>query len=394
MATDKVTPRAPSTSKPVCPLMRPRRWVTVEPVIFLTAFSNFLIYPAYVALVHDLVCQSTPNCSGSATAVQTNRTSGSCGEVTSQVEQEVQTVASHFLLYTNLAFGFPILLVSLLYGHLSDKWGRKVFILIPLAMNALCASVIVVVIELEVSMYFLLIGHVLNGLGGSFPVNNLVSYAYISDITTSGRRTAQIGVLESMFYFAASIGGLLGGVTVQHLGYVAPYMTNIVCNALLVFYVVCALPESVQSPPTQIDTTAESNSDNVHWRDILSELLNSARRNRCHMTVVTLLLAIFFTVQMIYLGILDIQYLFALAEPLCWGVDLLGYFSAYVVATNGLASMFLLPLLTFLGFPDALIVCVGLISAILLLVGMGIATQTWVMFFGESLSALQVSVHW
>ena len=97
---------------------------------------------------------------------------------------------------------------------------------------------------------------------------------------------------------------------------------------------------------------------------------------------------------MIYLGILDIQYLFALAEPLCWGVDLLGYFSAYVVTTNGLASMFLLPLLTFLGFPDALIVCVGLISAILLLVGMGIATQTWVMFFGESLSALQVSVHW
>lgn len=369
--------------------------MTVEPVLFFTAFNNFLVYPASVALVHDLVCQVTPNCSGvaAAAAEQANGTSSSCGKVTSQVEQEVQTVASHFLLYTNLAFCLPILVVSLLYGYLSDKWGRKMFILIPLAMTALSSAVTVVVIELEVNIYVLLVGQMLNGLGGSFPVNNLVSYAYISDITTSGGRTARIGVLESMFYFAASLGGLLGGVTVQHMGYAAPYLITIVCHVFLVFYVVCALPESVRPPQTRRDTTPLSNGNKIRWRGILSELLNSANRNRCHMVVVVLLLVIFFTVQMIYLGILDIQYLFALAEPLCWGLDVLGYFAAYVVATNGLASMFLLPLLTFLGLPDPIIVCIGLISGVLLLVGMGIATQTWVMFLGKSLGA-QVVMHW
>lgn len=367
--------------------------MTVEPIMFFTSFSNFLVYPAWVALVHELVCQSTPNCSGAATAVQANGTSGSCGKVASQVEQEVQTVASHFLLYTNLAFGLPILVVSLLYGHLSDKWGRKMFILIPLAMSALSSSVIIVVIELEMNMYILLVGHVLNGLGGSFPVTNLVSYTYISDITTTGGRTARIGVLEAMFYFAASLGGLLGGVTVQHLGYVAPYLVTIVCDVFLVFYVVCALPESLQPPQMEKDTAVPPNVKSFHWRGILSELLDFVRRNRCHVTLVVLLLAVFFTVQMIYLGILDIQYLFALAEPLCWGVDLLGYFAAYVVATNGLASMLLLPLLAFLGLPDPIIVCIGLISGIMLLVGMGIATQTWVMFLGKSMGTLQNVLH-
>ena len=355
--------------------------MTVEPVIFFSAFSNFLIYPASVALARDLVCQVNPNCSGtgSAAAVVSNGTSDSCGKVTSQVEQEVQTAASHFLLYINLVFCFPILFVSLLYGHLSDKWGRKVFILIPLAMTALCSVVIIVVIQLNLNMYILLVGHVLNGLGGSFPVNNLVAYAYVSDITTSGGRTSRIGVLESMFYFAASIGGLLGGVIVQNLGYSAPYLITIICHFLLVIYVVVALPEPVR--PLQIRRSATPASS---WKSSLSELLHSAKRNRYHMLTVVILLAIFFTVQMIYLGILDIQYLFALAEPLCWGLELLGYFAAYVVATNGLASMLLLPLLSFIGLPDPIIVCIGLLSAILLLVGMGLATQTWVMFVGES----------
>ena len=373
-------------------LHQPRVHFTVEPILLIFMFASFLSYSVFQQLVHSMVCQQTPNCSEHRGGQQNNDSAGTqtCS-VVNDVEQIVQSRSSHWLLYTNLAIGLPSILLSMIYGSLSDQLGRKTFIALPPIGSIINTAVILLVIYLQdtLPIGFFLLGAFASGLFGSFSVFNFGVYSYVSDISVHSKRTVRIGVLESMTYLGATLSLLLGGVWIHKSGkFEPPFWCIIGCQFAVVCYVVIFLPESLGSG-THSDGMNIQQQSRYRRRESCTYLLKSIPYNLINFGKLVLgswhllvLILTFFFVEINFLGITDIVILYTLGEPLCWTSAWIGYFLALKVFLNGVAALLLLPLLVYLRVQDTVIVMVGLFAGAASLVMMGVAVKTWVMFLG------------
>ena len=354
-------------------LHRPRTRFTVEPVLFLFMFATFLSYSTFQQLVHSLVCQHTPNCT-------LNRTQQQCQQNLSNAswdEQEVQSKTSHWILYINLASGIPAILVSLFYGSLSDHVGRRFFIILPALGSAMNAGIVLVVAyHNTLPIHFFLLGAIVSGLYGGYSVINLAVYSYGSDISNHASRTWQIGILESMTFLGATLSLIVGGVWIKAEGFVPPFWCVVACQLTIIVYTVTFLPESLRS-----------RGDGSSLRTLPSKCFNNLvgfGKLLFGSWKMIVLLITFFVVEINFLGITDTVILYTLGHPLCWSSDLIGYFLALKVFLNGFATLFILPFLVYINVSDTLIIMVGMVAGAAALVIMGVATQSWMMFIGNS----------
>lgn len=326
-----------------------------------------------------MVCRLTADCS----SINSTHSSTGCN-VTSAVDHSVETESSHWLLYCNIAYGLPSIMVTLLYGGISDQVGRKPFIILPIVGNMVNTIVMLVVAYSATSqLYCFLIGAFVAGLFGNFAIFNLAAYSYAADISSHSNRTLHIGVLESMTYLGATLSGIIGGFWLSSGGFGPPLAFIVGLDLLAIVYVCVALPE------THVGIHEGNRSSLVRGAvvnimDITKVTLNSWR--------MIVLLLIFFVVELNFLGISDTVILYTLGEPLCWSYRLVGYFLAASVFLNGMVSLFVLPLLTWMKVHDASIVLVGLIAGAGSLVIMSLATKNWLMFIGEFHLHCRVSV--
>ena len=373
-------------------LHRPRVYLTVEPVLFLFMFAQFLSYSVFQQLISHIICERTPNCTAEARNETLNESS-SC-PVPSDVERRVQSDTSHWILYTNIAVGGPSILFALFYGSVSDILGRKLFILLPTLGAIVNTAVILVGGYLQtLPLSFFLIGAFITGICGSYSVINFAVYSYASDVSAHSGRTRQIGMLESMTYIGATCGPLIGGVWLKRTdSFVAPYWCVLAAQIAVIVYVFTLLPESLN-----FHSSSHKKSQALHVQQQQQNYQKPSSR-RLFKTVLkslveyfhlfftnwklSLLMGIFFIIEINFLGIIDIVILYTLGRPLCWSPDLIGYFLSLKVFLNGVASLVILPILLFLGFSDTLIVLVGLVAGAGSLVMMGLASKTWIMFLG------------
>ena len=358
-------------------------WLTVEPVLFLFMFATFLSYNTLQVYLKHTICSSTPNC----TALRSNTSSASlgvssCGAELHEIEQEVQTKASHWLLYINIASGIPSILVSLLYGGISDQLGRKLFIVLPVLGTAFNAVTILLVIYFSdfLPLTFILLGSLVSGILGNYSIVNFAVYSYASDVSAETGRTRHIGVLESMTYLGGTLSLVLGGVwiTKSH-SFTSPFWCVIACEAVILLYVILALPESWKR--RCVSTSGHSRLQTL-FKSILKNLVGYFTLLFTSWRLALLMLT-YFVVEINFLGISDVVIFYALGEPLCWGPTFVGFFLALKVFLNGMASLLLLPLLSTIGIPDTIIILMGLGSGAAALVIMGLSTHTWMMFIGN-----------
>ncbi len=363
-------------------LHRKRAYFTVEPVLFLFMFASFLSYPSFQELLREMVCQRTPNCTSAGNSSRANSSSDSgCGDESSEVDRIVQSETSHWILYANLARGLPAILVSLLFGSLSDQMGRKFFILLPaVGMMANMAVILQVIYIPSIPMGFLLFGSFAAGVYGSFSVMNLAVYSYASDVSVHKRRTVAISMLESMTYLGAALSQVIGGWWIKGGHYAPPFWLILGCSVAIILYVVLALPESLESSMVR----------HRYPRPTCVRLLSVVSRNLLDFGRLVLsswkmvvLVLMFFVVEINFLGITDIAILYTMGEPFCWGPDLVGYFLALKVFLNGVAALFALPVLVHLQVPDTGIILTGLLAGGGALVLMGLSRYTWMLFLGR-----------
>ena len=400
-------------------LHQPRVYLTVEPALFLYSFGSFLSYTVFQELLHYQACQHTPHCSsqpehslnftstpqyGETTLLGGEGGGSSCGEPNT-TEQHVQTLASHWLLYVNIAGGIPSILVSVFYGAISDVRGRRLFLILPALGSILNQILVLLVMHFHPTfpLPFFLLGGFISGLSGTFPVFNFAAFSYVSDVSADSKRTLQISILESMIFLGATLSFLVGGKWVNNTHFSDPLYFIIALDALVILYVVVALPESlevvsarqqratsnIQHSYSSLDSSPRQQYPQRQSLSPLCALLSSScgkllsfMRLLCGSWKLTLLLGMFFIVEINFLGINDTTVLFALGDPLCWGTGLIGYFLAAKVFMNGVATLLLLPLLSLVGLSDILLMVVGLVAGGAALIIMGSATHTWMMFIG------------
>lgn len=127
----------------------------------------------------------------------------------------------------NTITGVLAAVTSAKYGLWSDRRGRRYPLMITMIgslANDLC-YILVAKYYKNLTIYFLFIGAMCDGLTGSFMSAMAATYAYTTDVVPPQRRAVAFGYFQCCFYGGIAIGPTLGGYLVKK--------TN---NVLIIFY--------------------------------------------------------------------------------------------------------------------------------------------------------------
>lgn len=141
----------------------------------------------------------------------------------------VGAVIASFSLFQFL-FG-PIL------GRLSDKYGRKLVLIISTLLNAVSYSLVFFFPQLAVLFF----ARILAGIASS---NLSVAQAYIADSSAAHERTKALGMMGAIFGLGFIVGPLLGGFVSERFSISAAFIIPAAlsfANAILIYFI---LPES------------------------------------------------------------------------------------------------------------------------------------------------------
>uniref|UniRef100_A0A5F8G9K1 Proton-coupled folate transporter n=1 Tax=Monodelphis domestica TaxID=13616 RepID=A0A5F8G9K1_MONDO len=254
-----------------------RGYGPVEPIIFLASFSLVLQGPLTTQyLWHRL---------GAEVGYNGTSRGGGCNHTLDPKQQEVETLTSHWSLYSNLSGFFVGLFSATLLGPWSDSVGRRP--LLVLASLGLLLQVIlnILVVSLDLHVGFLVLGRVLCALFGDYGSLLGSGFASVADVSTTSTRTFRMAVLEACLGISALV-----------------------------------YQESVPSPQRVPLFTLH------HYRSVFHLFTAPAPgKSRKHLALYLLAL---FLVLTIHSGTWDIIVLYELSWPLCWGSNLIGYGSA------------------------------------------------------------------
>jgi len=133
---------------------------------------------------------------------------------------EVQALASKFSLYGSVISGLLAAVISPKLGALSDRYGRTKMISLSV-LGMLMSEVITICVATYpdmLSVNWLLLGFMFDGLGGSFIAAMALSYAYASDCTIPEQRNVVFGYYHGSLFAGIALGPILAGYIVKKSG--------------------------------------------------------------------------------------------------------------------------------------------------------------------------------
>lgn len=129
-----------------------------------------------------------------------------------------------------------------LFGRLSDRRGRKWFIVTGLALYTIL-SLAYLVAE---SVGGLILVRVIHGMASAMVIP--IAMAYIADLSAVGSEGRQMGTFSIALYLGMGIGPLLGGVISAAAGMAAVFLSMTAFSLLSVLVCLAFVPESAPRP--------------------------------------------------------------------------------------------------------------------------------------------------
>ena len=185
---------------------------------------------------------------------------------------EVQSLVSKFTLYCNLLSGLLSAIVSPKMGALSDRYGRKWMLSITVMGTLLCEIVIVVVARFPdtFSVNWILLGYILDGLGGSFIAAMALTFAYASDCTSPDDRGVVFGYFHGSLFCGIALGPVIAGYIVKATGHLLSiFYIALAAHGTFLFLLLFVVPESL-SKKRQIRAREKSEFRNAGGQQTLS----------------------------------------------------------------------------------------------------------------------------
>lgn len=160
------------------------------------------------------------------------------------VFSKVFSVSSELASWTGSAFGFSFAIGSLIYGTLSDKFGRKPVILIGLAGLAIITGLTGFVNDI----YLLILCRALQGFAAaSF---SPVALAYVTDTFPERKRVTAIGTISTGFLMAGTIGQAFASFISEKYGWNFVFYTLGIIQFILFFMVFYLVPNHLEKRKT------------------------------------------------------------------------------------------------------------------------------------------------
>lgn len=161
---------------------------------------------------------------------------------------EVQSLVSKFTRNGNVISGLLSAITSPRLGSISDRYGRTR--MIALVSGGLLLSEIITVLAASmpetISVNWLLLGYVCDGLSGSFVASMALTNAYVSDFTPPAQRNVSFGYFHGVLFTGVALGPLLAGYMVKWTGtIVSVFYYAIVAHTFFALLVLSVVPESL-----------------------------------------------------------------------------------------------------------------------------------------------------
>ena len=232
-----------------CCKFRQARLVTVEPFIFLFMFSMFMriqLYEQYYYVSYGtVILQNTsfpfPNDSFCLNSSEVDYYAGNGSYKT------VETWSDNLVVYANIASHIPSIIVTILLGPISDKFGRKPVLFLAALGTMLEGVATTFIMYFKLSPYFMIGSYFLGGMFGSFTAVLAASFSYISDVSSDKWRGFRIGLAEAIISVGGACGQFSLGFWLQwnNCDFIQPMLLFTATNVAGIFYILICIPESL-----------------------------------------------------------------------------------------------------------------------------------------------------
>lgn len=397
--------------------------LTVEPVMFL-CFAGLYYYQ----LVRDTgiyrqLCvekfSSNKNSTDSSTICRTMSSNFSSSESKSSDSEEdsIQKRATLIIMILSLAVITPAMISDLILSALSDRFGRKVIILIGIGGTLVSILPLIAYFTFPdtVPLYGVFAGNLVAGVSGSLAIVLVGCYAFLSD-TTSDRNTltVRMALLSVSMTTGQTFGTYLGGKLLMQYSAAQCALGAVVIQCLAFFYCLIFIPNT--KPVLFIDGEEAKSVLQHHQNDILTRngqrqrsnsyvkssspiyalhLLKSTlrtffkRRQNFKRCFLIICLLVFFINTFTDYNSSSVLTLFVYHRPLRWSPDQFGTWKAVdsiVVSAGNVIGVLILK--KCLRVSDPILTILGLFSACTNRVLIGTSQSTLNMYVASAVGAL------
>ncbi|KAI9793709.1 MAG: hypothetical protein M1816_007604 [Peltula sp. TS41687] len=161
---------------------------------------------------------------------------------------EVQALVARFQLYANLIPGILGAITSPKLGALSDRYGRTRVIAASLIGAVVCEIITIMAATWpdDVSVYWLFVGYVLDGLCGSFIAAMALVNSYVADCTPPAKRNETFGFLHGTLFTGIAVGPILAGYIIEATGTpLSIFYIMLACQFIFLSVMLLVIPESL-----------------------------------------------------------------------------------------------------------------------------------------------------
>ncbi|KAF9139967.1 hypothetical protein BGX30_007221 [Mortierella sp. GBA39] len=163
---------------------------------------------------------------------------------------EIQAFTAKILALTEVITGLASMFTIGYYASLSDKYGRKIIMIVGFfnTLLVLGAFVLMSVYWDQIGLPLMIISGLVNGLLGGTTLGVTMALAYAADCTDPSQRSLAFSWLHAALYFGLAIGPYMGGSISKATGTILTVLfIDIVVTSLGLLLTVFVMPESLPS---------------------------------------------------------------------------------------------------------------------------------------------------
>ncbi|KAK3102878.1 hypothetical protein FSP39_014595 [Pinctada imbricata] len=261
-------------------------------------------------------------------------------------QSEAQRLTSQWNIYRTVIPGAASILTTLLFGVLSDTYGRKWFITIPLIGHFVRNALYTIGIYFRIDIYIFLAIGMTEFLFGPGEAILAAIFSTVADNTSADKNRSKvlaIMILSAGVGLSTSL--VSSGYIIDSAGYMYPMLIS---SAILLPAIILSFCLSDSSGNR---TVSSADNKDTFSKKIIKQLKgiyefyvkdSSVSGNRWKYIVCMLA---FLLTQIVNGGVVNVEFLFTFNTPLCWNSIIFGWYGLAQSVTLNIVSMAFFPLI-------------------------------------------------